>query len=59
MEQHYSHHVSGFFPCRKQAERAHARFIELGLPQERVKVLDGASVIQAAVGECNDVADAA
>ena len=36
----YSHHVSGFFAHREEAEGARSRLAGLGLPLERIQLFD-------------------
>lgn len=53
----YSHHVSGFFAHRSEAEGARSRLVERGLPSERLQLFDADSgpLVSKPSGQSNEV----
>jgi hypothetical protein len=53
----YHHHISGFFPHRKQAESALFRLVERGLPRERLRIFktDSAALASGAQSNSDEV----
>jgi hypothetical protein len=53
----YSHHISGFFAHRQEAEDAQGRLLERGLPRDQVQLFaaDSGPAISKPVGDSNEV----
>ena len=53
----YHHHISGFFPHRKQAESALFRLVERGLPRERLRIFttDSALLVPGVQSDSDEV----